>query len=85
MKIRLQGGPFDGDREPNVQPGDLPGGELPERIYVTKCWNCGTHWYVEPVKNGETYRQDELDKNGWLVYVWVDPGAELRGIPGEMQ
>ncbi len=66
IKVRLQGGPFDGEKAHVVEP------ELPERIWVRPCWQCGSRWCRIPVQGGELYRRDSEDPNGWLVYVYTD-------------
>lgn len=67
VHVRLQGGPFDGERQRNVKLNDLP-----SLIYVIRCWKCGTHWYDQAHPRAEVYRRDE-ERGEWLIYVWCDP------------
>jgi hypothetical protein len=67
IKMRLQGGPFDGQCSI-----DRCNPEIPERIYVNRCVHCGSHWYRVPERGCELYRRDG-EKDGVHLYVWTDP------------
>lgn len=65
--LRLQAGPHDGETRRVASTF-----ELPERIYVVHCRQCGSHWYAEPHSAAEVYSRDEEDAKGRLVYVFTD-------------
>jgi hypothetical protein len=60
--VRLQGGPFDGDR---AEAGWVI--NTPPTIYVV-----AHDGITKPVQGSEVYGRDEEDERGWLVYVWTD-------------
>lgn len=68
--VRLQGGPFDGDRAKAHRL--TRGHNLPERLYVKRCPHCSdTDWFELPTEGAEVYRRDEK-RRGWQIYVWTD-------------
>jgi hypothetical protein len=66
IRLRLQAGPHDGERR--RVPDHFV---LPNRIYVVRCRQCGSHWYGAPAEGAEVYRHDE-ERDGCVVYVWTD-------------
>lgn len=71
-KVRLVGGPFEGDKA-------VLDGPLPPRLWVTPCPRCKTHWYDNPGP-GEVYRKEEEVDRVWL-YMFTD--EQLSGDGGE--
>lgn len=69
--IRLQGGPFDGYREPI--PIELQS-ECPERIYVAGR-SGDLEWFDSAVSGAEVYRRDEVH-DGWLIYLYTDEALD---------
>lgn len=63
IQMRLQGGPFDGQRRVDR--------ESPAVLFVERCYFCGGHWWREPVAGAERYARD-VEIDGWVIYVWVD-------------
>jgi hypothetical protein len=76
LKVRLQGGPFEGERKTCEEE------ELVERIWVTRCVNCGSHWHAEEVKGAEVYRRD-ASEDDWVIYVFCDEGLGRRRPYGQ--
>jgi hypothetical protein len=71
--VRLQGGPFDGDRAPS----ETLIGNPPGRIYAFPCPCCdGCNWFLEPTRAAEIYDRDDEDEKGWLVYVYTDAALD---------
>lgn len=77
MILRLQAGPHDSERRKVKD--DY---ELPERIYVIRCRQCGSHWYGEALEGAEVYRHDE-ERDGEHVYVFTD--ESLDGFLGVVE
>jgi hypothetical protein len=69
IRVRLVGGPFDGHRRTCSQD------ELVDHIWVTKCANCGSHWYAREVRDAEVYRRD-IREDGWQIYVFTSAGID---------
>jgi hypothetical protein len=80
LNVRLQGGPFDGERQRNLHQE-----ELPARMWVMKCWNCGSHWLKHEQEGAEPYDRDDFDERGWLVYVWTDPQLQPPPLARERE
>lgn len=72
--VRLEGGPFDGDR------ADVEWSLAPRRLWVTFCPACqDSHWFVKPVEGGaECYRLAEHDDEA-LTAKYVQGDLELGG------
>lgn len=71
--VRLEGGPFDGDKGE----AKFDGTELPERLWVMPCKSCGTHWFSEWVRGGEVYNRKEVDEGARNAkYVWATCDTE---------
>jgi hypothetical protein len=68
--IRLQGGPFDGEK---AKVNRLArSNDLPEHLYIKRCDYCqDTDWFEVPTEGTEVYRLDEEHRR-WVLYVWVD-------------
>jgi hypothetical protein len=73
--VRLQGGPFDGDRQ---QMADLLTGDLPATLWVARRADDPefVEWFADPVDGAEVYGRDEEDEHGWLIYLYTDEDAE---------
>jgi hypothetical protein len=70
--VRLQGGPFDGDRARIERLDRELRQQPPAVIFVRRCPHCSdTDWLLEPVGYAEVYRRDE-ESAGWLIYVYTD-------------
>jgi hypothetical protein len=70
VKMRLQGGPFDGV----IMLANFSGGEVepPDRWWIVKCPpHGGIEWWPQEVRGGELYRL-EGEKDGWTLYVYTD-------------
>ena len=82
IKLRLQGGPHDGDVRP-VSADSL----IPERVWVQRCYQCGSHWHPERIDGGDQYRRDG-ERGGYLIYVYTDetlsPDTRLATNRGEL-
>lgn len=64
--IRLQGGPYDGER---IE-GTLD--DLPDRLYIERCKSCGFHVSPERISKAEVYRRDDRAIDGYHIYVYTD-------------
>jgi hypothetical protein len=73
VRVRLQGGPFDGERLAGRE-WDAP----PEILWVERCPAHGVEASAAYGPRCEKYRRDEL-VDGFHVYVWTDP--RLQGRP----
>jgi hypothetical protein len=80
VKVRLQGGPHDGERQTKLDPA-----ELGPRIYVERCRICGGHWFREPVMGAEVYRRDDEDEKGWIVYCFTDSNMNPQAETDERE
>lgn len=65
--VRLQDGPFDGER---LEGDDYH--ELPPALWVERCRKCGLHAVAERTPKGEKYRRDDQCIDGWHIYVFTD-------------
>jgi hypothetical protein len=70
--VRLQGGPFDGERWYDYELDSTP-------PHVWTLWRDGeVEARRSPIAGALVYRRDAVDARGWLVYVWVDPNLDVH-------
>jgi hypothetical protein len=55
VRIRLQGGPFDGQRHAMRKPG-----QPPAKIWVERCEEGCTHVFAQQTRHGEQYRREVI-------------------------
>lgn len=74
FRVRLQGGPFDGERL-EAQGFESP----PAALWVERCASCGVHALESPTPKGEKYRNDDQAVDGYHLYVYTDDTLGSRG------